>query len=731
MSIKHHIIYLGLFCLFFFSCREDSMRVRTIVETAEPILIDGFEQEEKMVTATILGQIVDEQNNPLTQVLIKTDYDQTQTDENGFFILSDSKADEIGTLVTASKSGYVDGSIVIYPKEGSTNRIKISLLETTDRGSFLASDGAQINLPGGTKINFSETQFATLDGQLYEDEVFVFAQFIDPSEAQSINKMPGSFRGIKPSELNQVVSIISHGVLQVDLFSDMGEKLQIVDGYSAEIEIPIPDLMQENAPEEIPLWYFNEHYGLWVEEKTATRSGNNYIAEVDHFSFWSSGTAHESIQLSAQLNYSDGSPVADQAFFLNGNNANFANIYSDENGQVNVQIPSFVAIDIQHLDQCNVQILDTDLGMFNEDMDIVVSVDNSTFNESKVVGRLFCDGVETEDAALAEITIDGATSFQWISSPFEINLGSCNYEDENYEIKFHDLTTGNTTGAISLRNGAHLELGKVNICQPEADEFLKCRLEHASIEYFFPQPSVNSMDFLDPGYTRIAGLIPNVNCEINFQGLAEGDYSGEMTHNGRTFFRNHMYFEQNGFGYDGFLNVAVITRYGEVDEYIEGFFSGTLTSRNDAHEDISLNINGSFRVKVRQSNQDISYAEFISEGYRYIEPDVSGSFDASNNVFETNILSGNPDNIILKIFGNSAGDYSDPSGMGTLHDLYNNMEEINWEINENTLEEFIVTGFPDEDGHLRGFWSGDVRRINLDENERFEAYGSFVIKIVP
>ena len=70
MSIKHHIIYLGLFCLFFFSCREDSMRVRTIVETAEPILIDGFEQEEKMVTATILGQIVDEQNNPLTQVLI-------------------------------------------------------------------------------------------------------------------------------------------------------------------------------------------------------------------------------------------------------------------------------------------------------------------------------------------------------------------------------------------------------------------------------------------------------------------------------------------------------------------------------------------------------------------------------------------------------------------------------------------------------------------------------------
>ena len=83
-----------------------------------------------------------------------------------------------------------------------------------------------------------------------------------------------------------------------------------------------------------------------------------------------------------------------------------------------------------------------------------------------------------------------------------------------------------------------------------------------------------------------------------------------------------------------------------------------------------------------------------------------------------------------RIYGDAPGDYSDPLGLGTLHELYNNMEEINWEIRENTLSEFIITDFNEVGGRVIGFWSGDVKRIGINGSIRLPAYGSFVIKVI-
>src|SRR5690606_555839 len=41
-----------------------------------------------------------------------------------------------------------------------------------------------------------------------------------------------------------------------------------------------------SAPATIPLWYFDETKGMWIEEGSATLQGNTYTGTVTHFSFW-------------------------------------------------------------------------------------------------------------------------------------------------------------------------------------------------------------------------------------------------------------------------------------------------------------------------------------------------------------------------------------------------------------------------------------------------------------
>ena len=36
----------------------------------------------------------------------------------------------------------------------------------------------------------------------------------------------------------------------------------------------------------MPLWYFDEQKGMWVEEGVATKQGNQYVGTVNHFTDW-------------------------------------------------------------------------------------------------------------------------------------------------------------------------------------------------------------------------------------------------------------------------------------------------------------------------------------------------------------------------------------------------------------------------------------------------------------
>jgi hypothetical protein len=77
---------------------------------------------------------------------------------------------------------------------------------------------------------------------------------------------------------------------------------------------------------------------------------------------------------------------------------------------------------------------------------------------------------------------------------------------------------------------------------------------------------------------------------------------------------------------DGALDDFKVTEYGVEGEYLTGSFSGNLTIRDEVPE--SFLISGEFRVKVTNEEYDGTFIDIITEGYRLVIPNVTGSLSS-------------------------------------------------------------------------------------------------------
>jgi protocatechuate 3,4-dioxygenase beta subunit len=96
--------------------------------------------------------------------------------------------------------------------------------------------------------------------------------------------MPGGDLAAVRSD-NSAVQLITYGMTEVNLTDNNGNPLQLKNGTEAEMTFPVPAGKDKNPPATIPLWYFDDDRGIWVEEGTATLKGNVYVGKVSHFSW--------------------------------------------------------------------------------------------------------------------------------------------------------------------------------------------------------------------------------------------------------------------------------------------------------------------------------------------------------------------------------------------------------------------------------------------------------------
>jgi hypothetical protein len=146
----------------------------------------------------------------------------------------------------------------------------------------------------------------------------------------------------------------SFGFISASFFkaSDPSVVLDLADGKTAQITAPIPYTLMDNAPDTIPMWYYDESTGKWMEQGTGTKVGNNYVGDVSHFTYWNFDHPHHSGCAIHPHRQSDergpGEPVAGAQVVATGiNYSGYNRVYSDADGNFSIPVKASATCTLQ------------------------------------------------------------------------------------------------------------------------------------------------------------------------------------------------------------------------------------------------------------------------------------------------------------------------------------------------------------------------------------------------
>lgn len=290
------------------------------------------------VTATIQGNVVDENGVPAPGATITVGSKTAVTDAKGYFRIKNASLDKYTSLVAVSKPGYFK-AFRVFSASTAVNHVKVKLIKKELAGSFNAADGGSITMTNGSKVEFSSNSFAKANGGAYTGTVKVYASFIDPTLQDIAETVPGSM--LANDKDGKKVILASYGMMAVEMESATGEKLQLSSGSTAKLHFEIPAGLQSSAPAQIPLWYVDETTGVWKEEGTATKNGTVYTGDVKHFTYWNCDVPGPTVNLTATLVNQQGQPLVFTEVDIRpaGSYASAHGI-TDSAGQLNGPVPA-------------------------------------------------------------------------------------------------------------------------------------------------------------------------------------------------------------------------------------------------------------------------------------------------------------------------------------------------------------------------------------------------------
>jgi len=298
MQIRYNFIFIIFFFLLT-SCHKDT---ENIDEENLTIFTAQVYQE---ISGSIIGYVYDEKNQPVAEATVAIYSTSTKTNKHGVFVFKNTKMDRQGTYIKVLKNGFILGSDFVYPLEKGTSYSFIKLLALENDKNFDAKSGGEINVTGGGKVIFPRDAIADLQGNIYNGNVYVTAKYLNPNDRELGNIMPG---GLMADATNgNTVVLGTLGMIAVELRDVNGNDLQLRSGKKAILEFPA---IATYKPASIALWSFDENKGRWKEEGQAILSGDNYIAEVGHFSFWNCDAPFPLVEVCGKVLYEDGSLAA-------------------------------------------------------------------------------------------------------------------------------------------------------------------------------------------------------------------------------------------------------------------------------------------------------------------------------------------------------------------------------------------------------------------------------------
>ncbi|MFK7773898.1 MAG: hypothetical protein AB8F94_17235 [Saprospiraceae bacterium] len=578
--MKNLGIFSLMLLLFFSSCRKDERLIDTTVTTPNPT-IESYIPPSDMVIAGVIGFVVDENQTPVEDAVVKLNGSTFTTDAYGHVFIENENLNALGTLVEVEKDGYFEGSRRFFPIEGKQSRIKIQLLEKTFDKSFVASNGGIIEISNGAKVEFSPSSIKTADGNSYSGTVHVAAKWMDPSLSTTLDQMPGNLQGVN-IEVEQM-ALATYGMIAVELEGDAGESLNIADGNTAKITMPVPSSMLNAAPSEIPLWSYNKEFGLWVEESKATLQGDKYVGDVSHFSFWNCDIPMDYVNLEMTLVDDNGNPLNNYLVTLTLAGASTSGSgYSDQNGNVSGFVPANEILTMNVLDACGDVLFTQEIGEFSVDTDLGdITISGINVNATTITGNLLdCNGSPlTEGIVIAQF--QGQTIYQYTAtSNFSMTFSSCS-NTSDIEVIGIDPSSLEQSDIVLATPNVQNDLGDINVCGTQLQNFITITID--GVTGVFTNNIINA----NANSTYIESLSPSQGHYIGFgfDGTTTGDYT-------TTAYSEGIFSTSLGWSYDLITFTSFeVTQY---DTKVVGSFTGDIYDNSGTLVPITCTFNVPF-----------------------------------------------------------------------------------------------------------------------------------------
>ncbi len=246
--------------------------------------------------------------SPLANATVETGGKRATTDANGVFTLSDLAVTTRAVLAVRA-DGYGKGFGVAEVLANTTTPVSVRLALASPPQTFAANAAAMLTAPGSAaQVQLpADALVVASTGAAATGSLTARITPINPA------RDPGSMPGDYTSSTGGAIE--SFGALNVELTDASGARLNLKPGSTATVRIPLAT-RSADTPATIPLYFFNESTGLWVQEGTATLRGTApdqyYEGTVTHFTVWNADRPAETIFVRGCLRNADGSSAVGQ-----------------------------------------------------------------------------------------------------------------------------------------------------------------------------------------------------------------------------------------------------------------------------------------------------------------------------------------------------------------------------------------------------------------------------------
>jgi len=457
--MKNKILFVLICILTVISCRKDEISDGIINQPPSPSVVYQID---------LIGSVVDQNGNALSNVQVSSGSNFVTTDVNGLFKINELIVDGIsGSYVSADAEGYFSGGYRIYAQGTHSRQTKITLIQKELSGYVNSTKDETIALQDGLKIDFPANSF-TLDGSDYQGLVSIYAYHLDPSEEGYLDRSPGDLSGT--DEFNNNYVLESFGMIAVEMESGDGQKVQLKEGMPATITVPVDPSLLGDAPIELPLWHFDEDRHKWVKEGMAELIDGSYVGQVPHFSWWNCDDFFDSAGLCVSIidNRFNGS-MQGLTVEITSQSQGTSTGVTDTEGNVNGLIPANEVLDVTVYDICGNIVYSGSIGPFTGDVnkeEIYVTL--TTLELHQFTGTVYdCEAMNGLESAIVGIEIGGFNYYAETNDDgyYEYFVLSCG-ASEDYQVTAFSIIDGSSgfvqTSGLSVTGEPNVV--DINLC---------------------------------------------------------------------------------------------------------------------------------------------------------------------------------------------------------------------------------------------------------------------------